>query len=213
MSDRVRRFVDVVVGLLLLVVTSPLLLGAAVAVRVVLGRPVLFRQTRLGRDGVPFDLLKFRTMRPLPDGPWTPEHDAERTPRLGALLRSTSIDELPSLVNLLRGDIGLVGPRPLPVDYVGRFHDEEMVRFTVRPGLTGLAQVNGRNAVDWDTRLALDARYVADRSLLGDLRILVATVPAVLGRRGIDSAPGVTMGALPIDRVERAGDGPATPSP
>ncbi len=201
MSDVVRRVVDVAVAVVASVVLAPVIVAAAVAVRVSMGQGVLFRQTRLGRHRRPFDLMKFRTMRHAPDGPWDPSRDHERITRVGRFLRSTSLDELPSLLNLQRGDIALVGPRPLPVQYEGRFRPEELVRFDVRPGITGLAQVRGRNTVDWDDRLALDVEYVTSRSLAGDVRILLATVSVVLGRSGIDSADGVTMRELPVDRV------------
>jgi lipopolysaccharide/colanic/teichoic acid biosynthesis glycosyltransferase len=202
-SDVVRRVVDVLVGIVAAVVLSPVIVAVAVAVRVSMGSGVLFRQRRLGRGRRPFDLVKFRTMRHAPAGPWDPARDHERITRVGRFLRSTSLDELPSLANLVRGDIALVGPRPLPVQYEGRFLPHELVRFDVRPGITGLAQVRGRNTVDWDDRLELDAEYVATRSLRGDLRILVSTLAVVVGRSGIDNADGVTMRELPADRVDR----------
>lgn len=200
LADAVRRAADVTAALAGLVVLSPVLLAAALAVRVRLGRGVLFRQRRLGRGGHPFTLLKLRTMRHPAPGREAPEFDAERLTGLGRWLRATSVDELPSLLNLLRGDITLVGPRPLPVHYWYRFRGDEYRRFEVKPGITGLAQISGRNAVDWPERLALDASYVAERSLLGDLRILLRTVPAVLDRHGVDHAEGVTMHELPADR-------------
>jgi lipopolysaccharide/colanic/teichoic acid biosynthesis glycosyltransferase len=199
-ADAVRRVVDVVAAALGLVVTSPLLLGAALAIRVRLGRGVLFRQRRVGRGGHPFVLLKFRTMRHPAPGRTGPEHDAERLTRLGSWLRATSIDELPSLVNLLRGDITLVGPRPLPVHYWDRYRGDEYRRFEVKPGITGLAQINGRNTLGWPERLAFDVEYVETRSLSNDLRILARTVPVVLGRGGVDQEGGVTMHELPADR-------------
>lgn len=196
----VRRFLDVAVAVVGLVVAAPVLVVTAAAVRVRMGPGVLFRQPRLGRGGRPFVLLKFRTMlHPMP-GREGPEHDGERLVPLGVTLRRTSLDELPSLVNLLRGDIALVGPRPLPIHYWGRFRDDELRRFEVRPGITGLAQVSGRNLLDWPERLALDVRYVEERTLWGDLRLLVATVPLVLRRHGIDHAGGVTMHELPAER-------------
>jgi lipopolysaccharide/colanic/teichoic acid biosynthesis glycosyltransferase len=200
LADAVRRAVDLVAAVVGLVVTSPLLLGAALAIRVRLGRGVLFRQQRVGRGGHPFVLLKFRTMRHPTPGRTGPEHDAERLTRLGSWLRATSIDELPSLVNLLRGDITLVGPRPLPVHYWNRYRGDEYRRFEVKPGITGLAQINGRNTVGWPERLAFDVEYVATRSLRGDLKILLRTVPVVLGRTGVDQEGGVTMHELPGDR-------------
>lgn len=180
-----------------LVLTSPILLVAALAVRVQMGAPVLFNQRRLGRGGAPFTLLKLRSMAlPVP-GREGPEFDHERLGRLGRVLRSTSIDELPSLWNLLRGEISLVGPRPLPLHYWPRFTDTQRRRFEVRPGITGLAQVAGRNAVDWPQRLALDVEYVQRRSLRLDATILARTVPVVLGRSGVDHGEGVTMHELP----------------
>lgn len=200
LADGVRRSADVVVGAAAAIVLAPVLLLVAGAVRVVLGAPVLFRQRRLGRGGRPFTLLKFRTMRHPSPGREAPEHDAERLGRLGAILRSTSLDELPSLWNLIRGDLSLVGPRPLPVHYFDRFRGDEYERFRVRPGITGLAQVSGRNALGWDERLSFDVEYVRSRSLLGDLSIIARTVPAVVGRSGIGHDDGVTMHELPSNR-------------
>jgi lipopolysaccharide/colanic/teichoic acid biosynthesis glycosyltransferase len=199
-ADLVRRTIDVMVAACGLVVMSPVLGGAALAVRVAMGRGVLFRQERLGLAGRPFMLMKLRTMKHAAPGREGPEFDAERMTRLGAVLRASSIDELPSLWNLLRGDITLVGPRPLPTHYWHRYRGEEYRRFEVKPGITGLAQVSGRNLVDWPERLALDVEYVADRSLLGDLRILARTVPTVLSGSGVSSGQVVTMHALPDDR-------------
>ncbi len=200
-ADRVRRVVDVVAASCGLVLTSPLLVGAAVATRLSGGRGVIYRQRRLGLAGRPFELLKFRSMRPPAPGREGPEFDAERMTRVGQWLRATSVDELPSLLNLLRGEITLVGPRPLPVHYWDRFVGDEYERFEVRPGITGLAQVSGRNTLDWPERLALDVDYVRSRTLSGDAKILAATVPAVLGRAGVEHADGVTMHALPADRA------------
>ena len=200
-ADRLRRIIDVVAAAGGLLLTSPLLLGAAVATRVSAGRGVVYRQRRLGLGGQPFELLKFRSMRHPAPGREAPEFDAERITRVGTWLRATSLDELPSLWNLLRGEITLVGPRPLPVHYWDRYVGDEYERFEVRPGITGLAQVNGRNAVDWPERLALDVTYVRTRTLRGDMRILRDTIPAVLGRSGIDQADGVTMHELPADRT------------
>ena len=201
LSEIVRRAADLSVAVVGLIVASPVMLAVAVAIRLRMGRGVLFRQRRLGHAGQPFAVLKFRTMLHPAPGRSNPEFDGERLTRLGQFLRGTSLDELPSLVNLLRGDVTLVGPRPLPVHYWDRFRGEEYVRFEVKPGITGLAQVSGRNALDWPERLALDVQYVLERTLVGDLRILVRTVPAVLGRGGVDHAAGVTMHELPADRA------------
>lgn len=200
-ADRIRRFVDVAVAMVGLVVTAPIVLAVAVATRVSAGRGVVYRQRRLGLGGRPFELYKFRSMRHPAPGREAPEFDAERITRVGRWIRATSLDELPSLWNLLRGEITLVGPRPLPVHYWDRFVGDEYERFTVRPGITGLAQVRGRNTVDWPARLALDVEYVRTRSLLGDVRIVVETIPAVLAQSGVDHADGVTMHELPADRA------------
>lgn len=199
-SDRLRRVIDVVAATAGLLVLAPVFLAVAAAVRLRLGPGVIFRQRRLGLAGRPFSLLKFRTMRHPKPGREGPEFDEDRLGRLGRWLRATSLDELPSLWNLLRGDIALVGPRPLPVHYWDRYRGEEYRRFEVRPGITGLAQVSGRNALDWPDRLALDVEYVRERSLLGDIRILARTVAVVARREGVDHGAGVTMHELPTDR-------------
>jgi len=199
-ENRVRRVLDVAVALAVLMVGAPVLGAVAFAVRIRMGSPVLFRQERLGLGGRPFRLVKFRTMRHPAPGREGPEFDAERLTALGRFLRATSLDELPEMVNLLRGDLTLVGPRPLPTAYWPRYRGHEYERFEVKPGITGLAQVSGRNAVGWDERLALDVQYVRTRTLRGDLRILARTVKVVLRRDGVDQTGGVTMHALPPDR-------------
>ena len=196
-AEAVRRAVDVAAAIAGLVVTAPLTVAVAVAIRVTMGSPVLFRQKRLGRGGAPFELLKFRSMAHPAPGREGPEFDHERLGRLGRLLRAASIDELPSLWNLLRGEISLVGPRPLPAHYWPRFTQVQRRRFEVRPGITGLAQVTGRNTLDWPERLALDVQYVQRRSLWLDATILARTVPVVLRRSGVDHGDGVTMHELP----------------
>src|SRR6478672_4330613 len=167
-ADAVRRVVDVTAAVAGLTLLSPIILGPMLAVRLRMGKGVLFRQRRLGLGGEPFEVIKLRTMLHPQPGRSAPEFDAERLTPLGAWLRATSIDELPSLINLLRGDLTLVGPRPLPVHYWPRYRGDEYRRFEVKPGITGLAQINGRNTVDWPERLAMDVEYVATRSLLGD---------------------------------------------
>jgi sugar transferase EpsL len=199
-SDLVRRVLDITIGAVALVVLSPVLVAVALAIRVRMGSPVLFRQRRQGRFGREFELLKFRTMIDPQPGREGPEFDHERITRLGGFLRRTSLDEFPGFINLLRGDITLVGPRPLPVKYWDRYLDHEYRRFDVLPGITGLAQVSGRNRLGWDERLTLDAEYVERRSLWLDLRIVARTVPVVLRRHGVDQDGGVTMSALPEDR-------------
>jgi len=177
----------------LLVVLSPVLGAAAIAVRLGLGRPVLFRQVRPGLHTRPFTIYKFRTMRDVrgSDGALLP--DGDRLTRLGELLRSTSVDELPELWNVLRGDMSLVGPRPLLMRYLDRYRDDQVRRHEVRPGITGLAQVSGRNGIDWERRLALDTWYVDHRSLGLDLSILGRTVGLVVRRVGIRQPGSATV--------------------
>ena len=196
----VKRAIDVIVAATLLVAASPLMLAIALVMRVVDGPPMLFRQPRSGRGGRPFELVKFRTMRPLRPGETAPQDDAQRITRVGRFLRATSLDELPTLLHVVRGEMSLVGPRPLPVEYLTRYDDTEARRLEVRPGVTGWAQVHGRNASGWDERLALDVWYVDHRSLLLDLRILARTVRMVLRGEGVDQAPGVTMTRVPRAR-------------
>lgn len=199
----VKRSVDVVLaGTGLAVAAVPMAL-VGLAVRLTMGPPVLFRQVRPGRHGRPFTLYKFRTMT----GSEASGTDAQRITPLGRFLRSTSLDELPELVNVLRGDMSLVGPRPLLVEYLDRYTPEQNRRHEVRPGLTGLAQVSGRNATTWEERFALDVWYVDHRSLGLDLRILARTAAQVLRRQGI-SAPGMaTMAPF----AGSATDAPADP--
>jgi lipopolysaccharide/colanic/teichoic acid biosynthesis glycosyltransferase len=190
--DAVKRGTDVAVSALALVVTAPLQAVIACLVARDLGRPVIFRQQRPGKDGAPFTLLKFRSMRDAPVGT-SPLLDGDRLTPFGRLLRSTSLDELPSLVNILRGDMSLVGPRPLLMEYLPLYSPQEARRHEVRPGLTGLAQVRGRNAVAWHDRFALDVEYVDKRSLRLDLQVLWETVSTVLRRQGISSSTSQTM--------------------
>lgn len=192
-TDTAKRVVDVSVGGGALVCAAPVIAVAAVAVRAVLGRPILFRQARTGAGGRPFELLKLRTMRAPMAGEQDPSFDGLRLTGLGRLLRATSIDELPSLWNVLRGELSLVGPRPLPVRYVDRYSATEARRLEVKPGLTGLAQVSGRNSLSWAQKFELDVWYVDHRSLALDMRILVRTLFQVLGGRGISQADHATM--------------------
>lgn len=200
--DLVKRGIDVVAGIIGLVVTLPVQALVAVLVWRRLGRPVLFRQRRAGKLGRPFELVKFRTMLPI-NVEQGAIADEERITRLGTFLRSTSLDELPTLLNVVKGDMSLVGPRPLLLSYLDRYTSQQGRRHEVRPGITGLAQVSGRNAVSWERRFELDVDYVERRSLRLDFQILVRTVGAVFRREGV-SAPGhVTMteflGSSPSD--------------
>lgn len=180
---RGKRALDVLGAAALLLLAAPLLAAAALAVLLALGRPVLFRQRRAGRDGVAFTLLKLRSMAA------GPGEDAARLGRFGRALRASALDELPQLWNVLRGEMSLVGPRPLPLDYLPFYTTRQRVRLAVRPGLCGLAQAAGRNAVPWPLRLRLDAAYVRRATPLLDLRIMLACAALLLSRRGV-SAPG-----------------------
>jgi lipopolysaccharide/colanic/teichoic acid biosynthesis glycosyltransferase len=182
-----KRAFDVVVATIALVVFSPVLLVVAMLVRRRIGSPVLFRQTRPGLNGKPFEILKFRTMTNETDGYGQLLPDEDRLPRFGSLLRSTSLDELPELINVIRGEMSLVGPRPLVMRYLPRYTPEQARRHLARPGITGLAQVRGRNALSWEERFALDVDYVDEWSFWLDLRILVWTVGAVIKREGIST--------------------------
>jgi lipopolysaccharide/colanic/teichoic acid biosynthesis glycosyltransferase len=197
-----KRGFDIAAALLLLLALAPLIGAVALAVRIALGRPVLFRQLRAGRHGVPFRLLKFRSMR---EGPG---EDAERLTRFGRLLRASALDELPQLLQVLRGEMSLVGPRPLPLDYVARYSPRQALRLAVRPGLAGLAQAAGRNAVPWELRLELDAAYAEARpSLRRDLMLLLRCLAVGLSGQGV-AAPG--HATMPPFRGEAPGR-PRTP--
>lgn len=204
-----KRLFDVGVSLAALVLLSPVLLVISAIVRVKLGSPVLFTQSRPGLGGRTFTLLKFRTMTDARGSGGQLLPDAERLTRFGRFLRSTSLDELPELWNVLRGEMSLVGPRPLLVSYLPRYTVEQARRHEVRPGLTGWAQVNGRNATSWEERLRLDTWYVDHRDLTLDCHILVRTVWIVLRREGISSADSVTM---PEFKGSAGVDSPGKPS-
>jgi len=191
----VKRLLDVVSAAVLLVVLIPLLLVVAVAIALSMGMPVIFRQARPGLGGRVFTMYKFRTMRSAPAGATLEQlqgTDADRTTQIGRFLRSTSIDELPELVNVLLGQMSIVGPRPLLPEYLEKYNQEQARRHDVRPGITGWAQVNGRNAISWDERLKMDVWYVDNRSLILDARILLMTISTVFGGRGTHSPSGET---------------------
>lgn len=189
----IKRAFDLAVSFIALALLWPLLLALAVLVRLKLGAPVLFRQQRPGLHGQPFTLLKFRTMTGARDSQGELLPDAQRLTPFGQFLRSASLDELPELLNVLRGDMSLVGPRPLLMRYLERYTPQQMRRHEVRPGITGWAQVNGRNALTWEQKFALDVWYVDHRSFWLDLRILAMTVGNVLRREGISQPGQATM--------------------
>lgn len=190
----IKRPQDFLCALLATIVLSPVMLITAILVRIKLGSPVLFTQDRPGRNGKVFRLYKFRTMLPPAPGKEDPKYDAERLTPFGKLLRSTSLDELPELFNMLKGDMAVVGPRPLLVRYLDRYDAHQARRHEVRPGFTGLAQVRGRNAISWEEKFDWDVRYVDHVTFLGDWKIILETVKTVLKREGISAAGEATMG-------------------
>jgi len=199
----VRRASDPLTALLLLLLLSPLLLLLWALIRLRLGAPVLFRQERPGKDGRPFAILTFRTMTDARDADGALRPDAERLTALGAWLRRTSLDELPELLNVLRGEMAFVGPRPLLMEYLPLYTAEQARRHEVLPGITGWAQVNGRNALDWPAKFALDVWYVDHASPWLDLRILAMTALQVVRPRGISHEGHATMPPFTGDAEEK----------
>lgn len=190
----IKRPQDFLCALLATIVLSPVMLITAILVRIKLGSPVLFTQDRPGRNGKVFKLYKFRTMLPPKDGVIDPKQDAARLTPFGKKLRSTSLDELPELFNMLKGDMAVVGPRPLLAQYLDRYNEHQARRHEVRPGFTGLAQVHGRNAISWEEKFDWDVKYVDHVTFLGDWKIIFETVRTVLRRDGISAAGEATMG-------------------
>ena len=189
MSRILKRLLDIVVSVILLVVLSPLIAVLAILVRLKLGKPVLFKQERPGLHGRLFNLYKFRTMRDLVDRDGRSLPDEDRLTPFGRFLRSSSLDELPEFFNVLKGEMSLVGPRPLLVAYLERYTPEQARRHTALPGITGWAQVNGRNALSWEDKFRLDVWYVDHQSFWLDIKILLMTLWKAIKREGI-SAPG-----------------------
>ena len=188
-----KRLFDLVLSGILLIALAPLLVVLAFCVRLALGGPVLFRQTRPGLGGRPFAILKFRTMTDARDANGTPRPDGERLTAFGRFLRASSLDELPELLNILRGEIRFVGPGPLLMEYLPHYTPEQARRHEVRPGITGWAQVNGRNAIGWERKFMLDVEYVERRSFAFDMKILALTVLKVVRGEGIAAAGEATM--------------------
>lgn len=189
----IKRLFDLFASFFGLLVLSPVIAIVAWKIRKNLGSPVLFKQVRPGKDGKPFQMVKFRTMRDAVDAEGNPLPDSERLTPFGNWLRSTSLDELPELWNVLKGDMSLVGPRPLLMEYLPLYNPEQYRRHEVRPGVTGWAQVNGRNAISWEDKFKLDVWYVDNRSIWLDIKILFLTVKKVFVREGISAAGEATM--------------------
>ncbi|MNU55220.1 putative sugar transferase EpsL [compost metagenome] len=188
-----KRFIDIIASLAALVLLSPVMAIVAWNIRKKLGSPVLFRQVRPGRDGKPFEMVKFRTMRDAVDSKGNPLADSERMTPFGSFLRSSSLDELPELWNVFKGEMSLVGPRPLLMEYLPLYSSEQMRRHEARPGVTGWAQVNGRNALSWEEKFKLDVWYVDNQSLKLDFKILFMTVKKVVFKEGISASGEATM--------------------
>ena len=193
MQQKIKRVIDFILALIGLILASPILLIVAILVKTKLGSPILFRQPRVGLNGEVFEMVKFRTMKDATDSKGNPLPDELRLTKFGQLLRKTSLDELPELWNVLKGDMSLVGPRPLLVEYLPLYSKEQMKRHDVRPGITGYAQVNGRNNISWKKKFELDVYYVENFSLWLDVKILVQTIAKVLGQADINQEGNVTM--------------------
>ncbi|MEG0197942.1 MAG: sugar transferase [Acinetobacter sp.] len=188
-----KRLLDVVIASIALVILSPLYILVAYKVKKNLGSPVLFRQVRPGLAGQPFEMIKFRTMKDALDEQGNPLPDSERLTRFGRMLRSTSLDEMPELWNVIKGDMSVVGPRPLLMEYLPLYNKEQAKRHDVRPGMTGHAQVNGRNAISWEQKFKLDTWYVENRSLWLDFKIMLQTVKKVVAKDDINETGEATM--------------------
>jgi len=189
----VKRLIDIIAAVAGLILLGPVLLLLAAVIRIKLGSPILFRQQRPGLNGRPFDLIKFRTMTDARDAQGKLLPDEQRLPAFGRFLRSTSLDELPELFNVLKGDMSLVGPRPLMMKYLPRYSPEQARRHEARPGITGWAQINGRNAISWEERFKLDVWYVDNWSLWLDFKIILRSIAIVVGRKDITQGGRATM--------------------
>ncbi|MCW4152625.1 sugar transferase [Halomonas sp. 18H] len=189
----IKRFFDIICAFLGILVLAPVFVVVYLLVWKNLGRPVLFRQRRPGMSGMPFSMVKFRTMKDAFDSQGNPLPDAQRMTPFGQFLRSTSLDELPELWNVLKGDMSLVGPRPLLMEYLPLYSEEQYRRHAVRPGVTGWAQINGRNAISWEDKFKMDVWYVDNRTFWLDLKILFLTVKKVVARDGVSGEGEATM--------------------
>ncbi|AYA03205.1 sugar transferase [Acinetobacter sp. WCHAc010034] len=188
-----KRLFDIIIATTALVLLSPLYAFVAYKVKKNLGSPVLFRQVRPGLNGKPFEMVKFRTMKDAADAQGNPLPDSERLTPFGKMLRSTSLDEMPELWNVIKGDMSVVGPRPLLMEYLPLYNEEQAKRHNVRPGMTGYAQVNGRNAISWEEKFTLDTWYVGNQSTLLDFKIMFKTVQKVIAKDDISAEGEATM--------------------
>ena len=188
-----KRLFDIIIASIALILLSPLYVFVAYKVKKNLGSPVLFRQVRPGLHGKPFEMIKFRTMKDAMDEQGNPLPDSERLTAFGQMLRSTSLDEMPELWNVIKGDMSIVGPRPLLMEYLPLYNAEQAKRHNVRPGMTGYAQVNGRNAISWEEKFKLDTWYVENQSIWLDFKIMLKTVKKVIAKDDINEAGEVTM--------------------
>lgn len=192
----IKRGLDFILAFMATIILSPVMLCVAVLVWLKLGKPVLFKQQRPGKDGKIFNMYKFRTMTDEKDVQGNLLPDEERLPEFGKILRSTSLDELPELINIVKGDMSIVGPRPLLVQYLPLYNERQRHRHDVRPGFTGLAQVNGRNSISWEEKFEWDVKYVENVTFLNDCRIILKTIKVVFFREGITSDTSATIEAF-----------------
>lgn len=188
-----KRLLDIIIASIALIILSPLYFYVAHKVRKNLGSPVIFRQVRPGLNGKPFEMIKFRTMTDERDEKGNLLPNEQRLPKFGKMLRATSLDEMPELWNVIKGDMSIVGPRPLLMDYLPLYNEEQAKRHKVRPGMTGYAQVNGRNSISWEEKFKLDTWYVENQSIWLDFKIMFQTVKKVLVKEGINQSEEVTM--------------------
>lgn len=188
-----KRIFDLLFSFLLLVILSPVIMGVAICVKIKMGNPVIFRQKRPGKSEKIFEMFKFRSMNEIKGKDGMPLPDEKRLDSFGKKLRASSLDELPELFNILKGDMSFVGPRPLLVEYLPLYNEKQRKRHIVRPGLTGLAQIRGRNSLSWEERFQYDIQYVQHVTLATDLRILLETISIVFSRKGITSNNSITM--------------------